>query len=126
VLRALMERRGLSENQLADRVGISQQTLNRFMRGGGTRIEFLAKLCESLNMTPGELFSDVFVAGLLSQTGGGTALERAKTLLDSKDFERIVFNVERTSRAGALETFVSMLDAVAMAAISVSKKTPKK
>jgi DNA-binding Xre family transcriptional regulator len=42
---ALLQERGISETQLGAQIGLSQQNLNRFMRGGGTRLVTLARVC---------------------------------------------------------------------------------
>lgn len=42
---SLLAERQLSETQLAQQVGISQQNVNRFMRGGATTLHMLARIC---------------------------------------------------------------------------------
>ncbi len=56
VLASLRERRGMSQGELARRVGITQSTLSRMERGHGQPDAFtLTKLAESLEVTVAEL-----------------------------------------------------------------------
>lgn len=51
---------GLSTRQLAQRLGVRQQTLAGFLDSEldqGTRVETLSRCCVAMGMTPGELFS---------------------------------------------------------------------
>lgn len=57
-LKALREAAGLSQGELADRVGVRRETLNRLERGksGRVELELLGRLAEVLGVEPGELF----------------------------------------------------------------------
>lgn len=56
-LRALREKAGLTQVELAERVGVRQATISDLETGKSTRIEFdlLDKLCEALGCDPGKL-----------------------------------------------------------------------
>lgn len=57
-IKPLREAAGLSQGELADRIGTRRETLNRLERGKSGRIELelLDKLAHALGVAPGELF----------------------------------------------------------------------
>lgn len=55
----LLQARGMKARELAGQIGVSETHLSLFRSGKvkGVRFETLAKLCEALNCTPGDLLS---------------------------------------------------------------------
>lgn len=54
----LMEREGIAtQKDLAERVGVTQQALSAWMRGGSFTIENLSTLCVELNCSPNDILS---------------------------------------------------------------------
>jgi putative transcriptional regulator len=58
-LDAVLARRGMRGKELAERVGITEANLSLLRTGKvkGVRFETLARLCEVLECTPGELLA---------------------------------------------------------------------
>ncbi|MGH7485999.1 MAG: helix-turn-helix transcriptional regulator, partial [bacterium] len=57
-LHRLRQRAGLSQGEMARRLGVSRPTLNRLESGSqNTTLETLGRLCRSLRCGPGDLFS---------------------------------------------------------------------
>ena len=56
-LDAVLAKRGMTGKELAARVGISETQMSLFRSGKvrGVRFETLAKLCDALQCTPGDL-----------------------------------------------------------------------
>jgi len=56
-LRALRQTHGLTQEQMARRLGVSRPTLTRLESGSqNTTLETLARLCRALRCEPGDLF----------------------------------------------------------------------
>lgn len=49
-LRSIIRKSGESENALAKRAGVSQASLNRFMRGGEAQLRQASKLAKALGL----------------------------------------------------------------------------
>ncbi|WP_088105232.1 helix-turn-helix domain-containing protein [Halalkalibacter urbisdiaboli] len=53
----IMEKRGLSNKDVVEKTGVSRNTIKGFQSNASKRIDYetLEKLCEGLDLTPGDL-----------------------------------------------------------------------
>jgi transcriptional regulator with XRE-family HTH domain len=56
-LRAWREHRGLTQQELADKAGVTQPTVSRIEGGAPASLYTLGKLADALNITPTELWN---------------------------------------------------------------------
>lgn len=72
----LMEREGIdTQKDLAERVGVTQQALSAWMRGGSFTIENLSALCVELNCSPNDILSHPKESALATQIPPMTATQ---------------------------------------------------
>ena len=73
-LRAVREKRGLSQGQLAERAGVSVRVLQDYEQGkrdlNGAKLKTLLRFCIALECTLSEIISDPETAELLRRYGG--------------------------------------------------------
>lgn len=98
ILRAVMEERGLSESQLAEKAGIPQKTMNNVMRKGDIGLDRLTRICEYLEMSPVAFFASHPrfnpEARQFLRFGKDALYDRFRTLLDADDAKRLVDMIE--------------------------------
>ena len=56
LVKTIKEEKRLTQADLAERIGISPASVNKWMSGGTPAIDKLPQLCEILKITPNELF----------------------------------------------------------------------
>ena len=56
LIKTIKEEKKLTQADLAERIGISPASVNKWMSGGTPAIDKLPQLCEILKITPNELF----------------------------------------------------------------------
>lgn len=58
VLAQMMLDRGWSQNKAAQKLGLQQRSLGRFLHGQGTRLETLSKIINAIESTPARYFAE--------------------------------------------------------------------
>lgn len=70
-VRALLGKKEMSIPDLANQVGVSEQTIYNLLAGGGWRSETIGKLADVLETTPSDLISNRAVHVTLAPNGHG-------------------------------------------------------